>query len=222
MHEEGLPRRDNDLVTDLGHETTQPDNIKSKKSKTSSKKVKWTEQEDQMLIQSIEQVGTSNWSLVASYLPGRSGKQCRERWTNQLDPMLNRDNWTPHEDALLLYNQQIYGNCWSKIMQFLPGRSSNSVKNRWCWLTRHRSHPPKAAQLLSYIAQKRASAPTVVPILPNRPVAPQIGEGPTTGSEQVKLTNDTVFTPQIFEWEMFSEKPFDADACEPLRFSFDE
>jgi hypothetical protein len=101
------------------------------------RKVKWTDAEDEMLLSYVEKYGTSNWSLIASGMPGRMGKQCRERWTNRLDPILNRDDWTPQEDAILLYQQKTCGNCWSRITGFLPRRSANAVKNRWCWLARH-------------------------------------------------------------------------------------
>jgi hypothetical protein len=30
--------------------------------------------------------GEGRWSLVAQSLPGRIGKQCRERWINHVDP----------------------------------------------------------------------------------------------------------------------------------------
>lgn len=103
-----------------------------------SKKSKWTPEEDRMLIESVTKHGMSNWSLVATEVSGRTGKQCRERWTNQLCPSLNKDNWTAQEDQILLKQQQLHGNMWSKIAHFLPGRSSNAVKNRWSWLSRHR------------------------------------------------------------------------------------
>jgi hypothetical protein len=119
------------------------------------KKVKWTEREDQIMTSNVQKYGTSNWSLIACALPGRTGKQCRERWTNQLDPSLNRDNWTSQEDAILIFQQKSCGNCWSKISHFLPRRSANAIKNRWCWLMRHRSHaddaPPPASKILEPI-----------------------------------------------------------------------
>jgi hypothetical protein len=124
------------------------------------KKVKWTEREDQILTGNVQKYSTSNWSLIACALPGRTGKQCRERWTNQLDPSLNRDNWTSQEDAILLFQQKTCGNCWSKISHFLPRRSANAIKNRWCWLTRHRSH----------------SAPDDLPPPPPLPPPPKIWE----------------------------------------------
>ncbi|EAY07320.1 Myb-like DNA-binding domain containing protein [Trichomonas vaginalis G3] len=143
------------------------------KKETTSKKSKWTPEEDRMLIESVTKHGMSNWSLVATEVQGRSGKQCRERWTNQLCPSLNKDNWTPQEDQILIKQQQIHGNMWSKIAHFLPGRSSNSVKNRWSWLSRHRlsltSQMPFAQRMqasIPAIKQIQTSHFKVVPPIP--------------------------------------------------------
>lgn len=35
-------------------------------------------------------------------MQGRSGKQCRERWHNQLDPSIKKEQWTEEEDRILL------------------------------------------------------------------------------------------------------------------------
>jgi hypothetical protein len=48
-----------------------------------AKKAKWTPTEDYLLSESIKEHGMSNWSRIAQNLPGRNGKQCRERWMNQ-------------------------------------------------------------------------------------------------------------------------------------------
>jgi hypothetical protein len=105
-------------------------------------KVKWSDTEDEMLIGHVAEHGTGNWSVIATGMPGRTRKQCRERWTNQLDPNLNRDIWTPQEDAILLFQQKTQGNCWSKIAELIPHRSANALKNRWCWLARHNAAEP--------------------------------------------------------------------------------
>ena len=102
-----------------------------------SKKCKWTQEEDRSLIESVKKHGMTNWSLVATEVNGRTGKQCRERWTNQLCPALNKSDWTTQEDQILIKQQQLHGNTWSKIARYLPGRSLNAVKNRWSWLSRH-------------------------------------------------------------------------------------
>lgn len=41
------------------------------------------------------------WSVVASRLPGRIGKQCRERWFNHLDPSIKKGEWSPEEDRIV-------------------------------------------------------------------------------------------------------------------------
>jgi Myb-like DNA-binding domain len=49
------------------------------------KKGRWTAEEDGRLIRLMAQ-GFASWSKLAKQMPGRSSKQCRERWSNHLDP----------------------------------------------------------------------------------------------------------------------------------------
>lgn len=111
------------------------------------KKSKWTPAEDRALIESVKIHGTKNWIAVASLVPERNSKQCRERWTAQLDPNLNHNEFTPQEDAVIILQHQTHGPLWAKIASFLPGRSATAVKNRFNWLSR-RHLPQKMNQFL--------------------------------------------------------------------------
>lgn len=50
----------------------------------------WSTEEDAVLTKLVSKLGPRNWSLIARGIPGRSGKSCRLRWCNQLDPCLKR------------------------------------------------------------------------------------------------------------------------------------
>lgn len=59
----------------------------------------WCPNEDAQLVELVKQYGGKHWARIASMLPGRTGKQCRERWCNNLDPSLKKGAWSPEVRA---------------------------------------------------------------------------------------------------------------------------
>jgi hypothetical protein len=53
----------------------------------------WSQAEDNLVRQLVQLHGTRSWTVVAQALPGRTGKQCRERWHNHLDHDIRKDAW---------------------------------------------------------------------------------------------------------------------------------
>ena len=54
--------------------------------KTQTVKGNWSPEESARLERLVEKYGPEKWVVIATEMPGRSGKQCRERWHNHLDP----------------------------------------------------------------------------------------------------------------------------------------
>lgn len=91
----------------------------------------WTDAEDRILSDVVTREGAQKWSTVAALLPGRTGKQCRERWFNHLCPEVRKGSWTEEEDRIIMESVREHGTKWSFIVKNLPGRTDNAIKNRY-------------------------------------------------------------------------------------------
>ena len=112
------------------------DNFINLNSKT--KKRSWNIDEDQKLIELVQIHGPQQWNSIAEKLNLRTGKQCRERWHNQLDPSLKRLGWSNAEEWILFILQRRSANKWAEFVNCLYGRSDNAIKNYWNTALNHR------------------------------------------------------------------------------------
>jgi hypothetical protein len=104
---------------------------------------KFTADEDLLLEEAIAVHGDSDWSTIVIFFPGRTMRQCRDRWTYYLSPSLNHRDWTPEQDALLLEKQRYFGSRWVQLARFFPNRTDAMVKYRWQLLQRRKAREQK-------------------------------------------------------------------------------
>jgi len=137
-----------------------------KSLKPGLRKGPWKPEEDEMLRAKYKEMQENpllQWSWVASHIPGRNGKQCRERWQNFLDENIKKGGWTPEEDALL---QKLHGELngrWANIARQMPGRTENSVKVRFQSLKRMKDKKAKGGSPVASIKNKGAKRASGTP-----------------------------------------------------------
>ncbi|KAG8856204.1 hypothetical protein FRB96_006516 [Tulasnella sp. 330] len=110
----------------------------------SIKKSNWNVEEDELLLD-LHMKHPGRWALIASHIPGRTDDACAKRYCEALDPKLNKNEWTPNEDEILLEAYDRLGSAWSKVGEEL-GRSGLGCRNRWRLLERRRKAVVRKAE----------------------------------------------------------------------------
>lgn len=114
------------------------------------KRKKWDDDEDSRLrlaVETTEKGISGYWTEIAKAVPGRDGRQCRERWTYYLDTSANhkQHKWSERQDKILVMAAIKYKHRFEQIVQAnfptLQGLNAVALKNRWQCLqkriTRH-------------------------------------------------------------------------------------
>ena len=135
-------------------------------NQTNSKKIKWTQDEDELLMDCVNKFGLGKWNEMKHCFIGRTRKQIRQRYiiifkkkkisenkiqtislnsTTLTDDEKTETNnkkdsndikWNDELDKILLKEYFLNKKSWVKISKKIPGSSENSVKNRFYSLLR--------------------------------------------------------------------------------------
>jgi hypothetical protein len=112
-----------------------------------AKKGTWSAEEDEQLRQIVSKCDSKDghaWELASEGMGfTRNSKQCRERWTNFLDPCLRLGPWTAEEDECLLRLHDKFGNAWKKFTSILIGRSAERIRRHYTSLNRKKNRNVK-------------------------------------------------------------------------------
>ncbi|KAH8092150.1 RNA polymerase II transcription regulator recruiting protein [Aureococcus anophagefferens] len=116
----------------------------------------WTPAEDALLTKLVKEHGETfyfgYWKKIEKHLPGHKSGQCRARWSEvldpsinkgplteeedrrwvgHLDPSINKGAWTEEEDRIIKIGHAKHGDKWAKIGKLLKGRPEFMIMNRW-------------------------------------------------------------------------------------------
>jgi hypothetical protein len=123
---------------------------------------KFTPDEDALLRSIVEEDKAKDWTEVAALLPGRNARQCRDRWSNYVNPKIESAPWTQEEEELLEAKFRQYGSKWYQIGAFFPNRSKAQLKCQW--RAKHKDmrkrHPDEPGPAKNHLPARDVSAST--------------------------------------------------------------
>jgi hypothetical protein len=130
--------------------------------KTAPARQMFSTEEDEVLRQLVAQFGEHDWKAIASKMPNRTTRQCRERYKNYLSPALTNQPYSTAEDDLLREKVAEIGPKWATISGFFKGRSDVALKNRWAALNARSTRSPPPADQTTPSSDQRPPETTTI------------------------------------------------------------
>ena len=166
----------------------------------------WASEEDDILRKAVETYGTGNWPKVAEQIPGRTARQCRERWKGFVDPNIKQDPWTPEEDQRLMWLYGILGGKWAMIAKQIKGRTDKQIKCRYRILQgKNTAFENAQEQTKLYQPNPQPIQQSVVPQTKRQFVIPQIKQQPVVPQTSTSQPLDSMPSGQSSQVESFSD-----------------
>ncbi|CAG9322331.1 unnamed protein product [Blepharisma stoltei] len=104
--------------------------------KAGPKKGPWQPHETAKLLEWVKYEGPTEWQSCALQIPGRSARQCFDRWRKTLKPGMSQRVWTSEENYILFEMHKRYGPQWSLIAKSLKERTAGSVRKHFFKITK--------------------------------------------------------------------------------------
>jgi hypothetical protein len=138
-----VPGRTRKQCMDRWHDVVDP-NI----DRASGRAGKWAEDEDKKLKDAVQTHDGKDWIAISVLVPGRTKKQCRDRWKKRIDANRSTSSgrmgtWVEEEDSKLKDAVQTHGGKkWGATAALVPGRTEKQCRDRWnlSWITGPRSN----------------------------------------------------------------------------------
>jgi hypothetical protein len=112
--------------------------LNSKSDETIARAGKWTKEEDSTLKDAVEKHNGEDWANISACVSGRSKRQCRNRWHNELRfskgalTTAHVGKWTKEEDSTLKDAVEKHnGEDWADISALVLGRTKAQCRFRW-------------------------------------------------------------------------------------------
>ncbi|KAJ9678472.1 hypothetical protein PVL29_020614 [Vitis rotundifolia] len=95
---------------------------------------RWTREEDDALKYFKTEYPNLPWGKIIEQakLQDRDEKSCSRRWNDHLRPDINKSEFSPQEDELIIHLKSL-GVSWASMRKehLLERRPSSDIKNRW-------------------------------------------------------------------------------------------
>ena len=161
---------------------------------------RFTPEEDKLLKQSVKRGKSKTWEAISQLLPGRTARQCRDRYNNYLFKQITNAQWTEEEDQIIIKMYEKIGSKWTKISKSLQGRSGNNVKNRWYKCLSKKYKLMKQDQNFTLDTSKTIN---------ENDISKTSSNGVSKSNENDnKIDNDFEKIDSIFDFEIFNDSSF--------------
>jgi pre-mRNA-splicing factor CDC5/CEF1 len=89
----------------------------------------WTNVEDEILKAAVMKYGKNQWARISSLLVRKTPKQCKARWTEWLDPMVRKTEWSREEEEKLLHLAKVMPQQWRTIAPIVGRTASQCLEH---------------------------------------------------------------------------------------------
>jgi len=91
----------------------------------------WKKREDDLLLNAIKEIGPCKWSRVAEFVPGKTAKQCCDRWRIHMNGKSGKNKFNSEDDAVLEKAVREMGHDWTLVAEAVAGKTERQCRDRY-------------------------------------------------------------------------------------------